>query len=124
MPKSEHVLLQALLDPHATEGEVAGLSEVAPFVVPPELIHPDGVPLLWQYVQLVDAASLSTTGLERHCARLDVLPGIRVRWLDVASQDVDLKARVRAFNLGRFGSSTTTPAGPADMRCSAGLDPC
>ena len=103
MPHPEQVLLQALLDPIATEGQVAGLFETAPFVVPPELIHPDGVPLLWQYVQLVDVASLSPPGLADHCDRLERLPGIYVRWLDVASQDVALKAHVRAFNLGRFG---------------------
>jgi hypothetical protein len=103
MPHPEQVLLQALLDPIATEGQVAGLFATAPFVVPPELIHPDGVPLLWQYVQLVDVASLSAHGLAEHCDRLDRLPGICVRWLDVASQDVEVKAHVRAFNLDRFG---------------------
>ena len=103
MPHPEQVLLQALLDPSATEGQVAGLFDTAPFIVPPELIHPEGVRLLWQYVQLVDVASLSPPGLADHCDRLDRLPGICVRWLDVASQDVTLKAHVRAFNLGRFG---------------------
>ena len=40
---------------------------------------------------------------KRDAIRLDVPPGVSVRWFDVASEDVDLKARVRAFNLGHFG---------------------
>jgi hypothetical protein len=107
MSKSEQVLLQAFLDPAATEEEVAGLFESAPFVVPPELMHPDGEVLLWQYVQLVGPETLSLDGLGDHRARLDACPGICVRWFDVATEDIDLKTAVRVFNLGHFGMATS-----------------
>ena len=105
MSTAEHaVLLQAFLSPDATEDEVAELFDTCPFVVPPELIHPEGVRLLWQYVQRVDAASISATGLEVHRCRLDALPGITVRWFDAATEVVEMKAIVRVFNLGHFGA--------------------
>ncbi len=56
-------------------------------------------------MQRVDVASLSAAGLDEHLRRLDALPGIRVRWFDVATEDVGLKTRVRVFNLAHFGAA-------------------
>ncbi|MET0144197.1 MAG: hypothetical protein ABW122_08600 [Ilumatobacteraceae bacterium] len=103
MRETECVLLQAFLAPSATEGQIASLSDTAPFAVAPELIHPDGHRLLWQYVQFVDVATLTEQGLMDHRCRLEALPGVFVVWFDVASQDVELKTIVRVFNLGHLG---------------------
>jgi len=68
-------------------------------------------------VQLVAVASVSPRGLDRRRTRLDALPGVRVRWFDVATSDIAVKTMVRAFNLALRRRPRLTHIHPPHSSC-------